>query len=131
MRGHKPCRSSRWKEIETSVTSPWVIMLVVTPLLSISIDLNTPNILFLQYCSGRCHRPSVFYQRLPSITLLTSILCISALLCPIEMNLSMSVNIRYALGKFAFKFHKNQIGDNVLMTAFKCSTNNCPYLKFY
>ena len=60
------------------------------------------------------------------ISLLTSLLYISALLCP----------IKYALCRFVVEFHKNnQMDDDVMMTSwvtsFKFSPNNCPYFKFY
>ena len=62
-------------------------------------------------------------------SLLISLPCISALLSLIKMKFVMSP--RYTLGRFVFKFHKNRIGDDVIMTPFKFSLNNCQYLKFY
>ena len=63
------------------------------------------------------------------ISLLTSLLCISALLCSIKMKFSMWLS--YTLGPFVFQFHKNRMGDDVIMTSIKFSPNNCSYLKFY
>ena len=40
-----------------------------------------------------------------------------------QMKFSMS--LRYTLGRFVFKFHKNQMSDDVIMTSFKFSPNNC------
>ena len=40
------------------------------------------------------------------------------------------MSFRYALGRFVYKFHKIQMRDDVIMTSFKFSPNNCPYLKF-
>ena len=62
-------------------------------------------------------------------SLLTSLLCISAHLCSIKMKFDML--LRYTLGRFVFKFHKIPMGDDVIMTSFKFSQNNCPYLIFY
>ena len=53
----------------------------------------------------------------------------SDLLRPINMKFSMS--LRYALGRFAFEFHKYRMGDDVIVTYFKFSPNNCPYFKLY
>ena len=39
--------------------------------------------------------------------------------------------LRYTLSRFVFTFHKIRMVDDVNMTSFKFSTNNCPYLKFY
>ena len=58
-------------------------------------------------------------------SLLTSLPCISALLCFIKMSLW------YTLGRFVFKFHEIRMGDDVIMTSFKFSPNNYPYLNFY
>ena len=60
--------------------------------------------------------------------MLTSLLCISALLCLIKIKLGMSI---YALGRFVFDFHKNRMGDAVILTSYKLSPNSCPNLKFY
>ena len=62
-------------------------------------------------------------------SLLTSLLCISAYLCLIEMKFDMS--LRYILGWFVSKSYKNRMGDDVIVTSIKFSPNNCPYLKFY
>ena len=62
-------------------------------------------------------------------SLLTFLPCISALLCLIKMKFGMS--LRYTFGRFVYKFHKIQMGDDVIMTSFKFSPNNCPYLNFY
>ena len=62
-------------------------------------------------------------------SLLTSLLCISALLCSIIMKFDLS--LRYTIGQFLLKFHKHRMGDDVIVTSFKFSPNNCPYLKFY
>ena len=62
-------------------------------------------------------------------SLLTFLPCISVLLCLIKMKFSMS--LRYTLGRFVFKFHEIRMGYDVIMTSFKFSPNNCPYLKFY
>ena len=62
-------------------------------------------------------------------SLLTSLSCISVLLCLIKIKFRMS--LRYTLGRFVFKFHKIRMGDDVTMTSFKFSANNCPYLTFY
>ena len=62
-------------------------------------------------------------------SLLTSLPYISALLCLIKMKFGMS--LRYPLGQFVFKFHKNRMGDDVIVISFRFSLNNCPYLKFY
>ena len=39
--------------------------------------------------------------------------------------------IRYTLGRLVLKFHKNWMDDDVIVTPFKLSPNNCPYLKFF
>ena len=52
-------------------------------------------------------------------SLLYSLPCISALLCLITMNFSKSLT--YTLGRFVFKFHKNLMGDDLIMTSFKFS----------
>ena len=62
-------------------------------------------------------------------SLLTYLLWISVLLCPINMKFSLL--LKYALSRFVFKFHKNQTDDDVFVTSFKFSANNCPYLRFY
>ena len=46
-------------------------------------------------------------------SLITSLLCISALLCPVIMKFGMS--LRYTLGWFVVKFHKNRLGDDVIV----------------
>ena len=48
--------------------------------------------------------------------MLISVLNISALLCPIKMKFGMP--LRYTLGHFVFKFHKNRMVDDVIMTSF-------------
>ena len=35
------------------------------------------------------------------------------------------MSLRYNLGRFVFKFHKIRMGDDVIMTSFKFSANNC------
>ena len=45
--------------------------------------------------------------------------------------MKFGMSLKYTLGPFVFKFHKIRIGDDVIMTSFKVSSNNCPYLKFY
>ena len=62
-------------------------------------------------------------------SMLTSLLCISVLLCTIKMKFGLS--LWYTFGRFVFKFHKVRMGDDVIMTSFKFSPNNFPYLKFY
>ena len=47
-------------------------------------------------------------------SLLTSLFCISALLCLIKMKFGMS--LRYTLGWLVFEFHKNQMDDDVIVT---------------
>ena len=61
-------------------------------------------------------------------SLLTSIIWISGMVCPIKMK--SDVLHRYALGKFVVEFHKNGMGDDVFVTSFKFSPYNCPYLNF-
>ena len=61
--------------------------------------------------------------------IITSLPCTSALLCLIRMKFGMS--LRYTLDRFVFEFNKVQMGNDVVMTSFKFSPNNCPYLKFY
>ena len=61
--------------------------------------------------------------------LLTSLLCISTILCLIKLKFGML--LRYTLGRFVFKFHKNRMGDDVIVTSFDFYPNNCPYLNFY
>ena len=46
-------------------------------------------------------------------SLLTSLLCISALLCLIKMKFDML--LRYTLGRYLFKLHKNQTDDDVIV----------------
>ena len=70
-----------------------------------------------------------FYSFFLYDSLLTSLPCISALLRTIKMKYGMS--LEYTLGQFVFKFLKNRIGDDVIVTSFKFSPYNCPYLKFY
>ena len=60
--------------------------------------------------------------------MLSSLLWISALLCPIKMKFDMLP--RYVLGKFLLKFHKTRIDNDVIVTSFKISPNTCPNLKF-
>ena len=55
-------------------------------------------------------------------SLLTSLLTISALLCPIKMKFSLS--LRYALGRFVFEFDKIRMGDDVIVTSFTFSASN-------
>ena len=62
-------------------------------------------------------------------SLLTSLPCISGFLCLIKMKFGMSPI--YTLGRFVYKFHKIRMGDDIIMTSFKFSPNNCPYLEFY
>ena len=57
-------------------------------------------------------------------SLLNSLICISAFLCPIEMKFDMS--LRYALGRFVFEFHTIGIDDDIIVTLFTFSPNNCP-----
>ena len=38
-------------------------------------------------------------------------------------------SFRYAFGKFVFEFYKNRRDDDVIVTSFKFSPNNCSYLK--
>ena len=61
--------------------------------------------------------------------LLTSLLFISALIYLIKLKFSMP--LRYAICRSVVELHKNQLGDDVMVTSFKFSPNNCPYLKFY
>ena len=58
-------------------------------------------------------------------SLLISLLCMSALLCPI--NIKFILSLWYALGIFMFEFDKIWMGDDVIVTSFKFSVNNCPY----
>ena len=51
--------------------------------------------------------------------MLTSLLCMSALLCSITMKFGKC--LRYTLDRFVFKFHKNWMDDDVIMTSFKFS----------
>ena len=61
-------------------------------------------------------------------SLLNPLPCISALLCLIKIKFDMSLRSIYTFGRFVFEFNKIQIGDDVIMTSFKFSPNNCPYL---
>ena len=56
-------------------------------------------------------------------SLWTSLLWISALLFSIKMKFDMP--LRYAIGGFAFEFHKYRMSDYVIATLFKFSPNNC------
>ena len=47
-------------------------------------------------------------------SLFTFLLCFSALLLLIKKKFGMP--LRYALGRLAIDFHKNQIGDDVILT---------------
>ena len=70
------------------------------------------------------------YSNILHNSLLISLPRISALLCPIKMKFGMS--IRYALGRFAFEFDKeNRLGNDVIVTSFDISPNNCMYLNFF
>ena len=48
----------------------------------------------------------------------------------IQPFLSLSLSLRYALGRFVFEFDKIRMGD-VIVTSFRFSANNFPYFKFY
>ena len=61
-------------------------------------------------------------------SLLNPLPCISALLCLIKIKFDMSLRSIYTFGRYVFEFNKIQIGDDVIMTSFKFSPNNCPYL---
>ena len=61
--------------------------------------------------------------------LLTSLLCITVLLCLITTKFGMP--LRYTLGWFVFEFYENRISDDVIVMSFKFSPNNLPYFKFY
>ena len=39
--------------------------------------------------------------------------------------------LRYTHGRFVYKFHKNRMGNDIIVTSFKSSPNNCPHFKFY
>ena len=41
--------------------------------------------------------------------------------------MKFGMSLRYTLGRFVFKFHKNEIGDDVIVTSFKFSPYNCLY----
>ena len=41
------------------------------------------------------------------------------------------IRFGYTLGRIVFQFHKIWMGDDVIMTSFKFSSNNCPYVKFH
>ena len=45
--------------------------------------------------------------------------------------MKFSMSLRYTLDHIVLKFHKNRMGDDIIVTSFKFSPNNCPYLKFY
>ena len=47
------------------------------------------------------------------------------------MKLKFGMLLKNALGRFTFKFHEIRTNDDVIVTSFKSSPNNCPYLKFY
>ena len=49
-------------------------------------------------------------------SLLTSFLCFSIILCSIEMKFSMPP--RYALNRLKMDYHKNRIGDDIIITSF-------------
>ena len=34
---------------------------------------------------------------------------------------------KYALGKFAFEFHENRMGEDAIVTSLMFTPNNCPY----
>ena len=53
--------------------------------------------------------------------LLTFLLLITALLCPIKIKFSLS--FRFALGRFVFEFNKIRMVDDVIVMKF--SANNC------
>ena len=59
-------------------------------------------------------------------SLLTSLLCIPVLLCSIKMKFNMS--LKYTLSRCVYKFHKNRMGGNVIVTSFRFSPKHCPYL---
>ena len=37
-------------------------------------------------------------------------------------------SLRYTLGRFVLKYKKNRMDDDVIVTSFKFSPNNCPYI---
>ena len=47
-------------------------------------------------------------------SLLTSLLCISALLCSIKIKFGMS--LRYTIGRFVIQFHEIRMGEDVIVT---------------
>ena len=47
------------------------------------------------------------------------------------ITLKFGMPLGYALGRFVFEFHKNQMGDDVSVKSYKFSPNKCPYFKFY
>ena len=49
-------------------------------------------------------------------SLMISLLCFSALSCPIKMKFGML--LRYALSRLAIAFDKNRMGDDIIMTSF-------------
>ena len=57
-----------------------------------------------------------YYRFLLYNSLLTSLLCISCILCPIEMKFGLL--LRYALVSFVFEFRKYRIGDDVIVSSF-------------
>ena len=62
-------------------------------------------------------------------SLLIYLLYISAVLCLIKLKFGMP--LRYALCWNVFEFHKNQMGDDVIVMSFTFSPYKCSYLKFY
>ena len=62
-------------------------------------------------------------------SLLTSVLYITAHLCSIKLNFDMP--LKYALSRYVVEFHKNQMGDDVIVTSFKFPPYKCPYFKYY
>ena len=47
------------------------------------------------------------------------------------IKIRFGVSLKYTFGRFVFKFHKYRMGDDVNVTSFKFTTNNCQYLKSY
>ena len=105
-----------WTDLD-AVFSNWLLSALARTLL---------NLVTLDQTSRSQWRNTNFFIH---NSLLISLPCISALLCLIKMKFGIS--LWYTLGRFVFKFHKIRIGDDVIMTSFKFSPNNCPYLKFY
>ena len=62
-------------------------------------------------------------------SLLTFLIWISAILYSIKKKFGMPLTYNY--GKFVYKFHKDQIGDDVIGMLSKFSPNDCPCFKFY